>query len=117
MLLKFNHPSLETMARVPHRLLHKVGNMWAVEHPEEGCECMVIHSLRYAPWVGYNQIQGVAACDHCKVEEFMPCPAVRTEQEGWVMMDVGGIAGDLKRFGDQHQNCAKPVHETAEKSD
>ena len=96
--------------KVDHRLKGKLPNgAWLVEHPAD-CECQMIHSVSHAPWVSYDQMHGYLRCDHCKAEEFAPCPAVKSKVfSRTVKMAVEAIADQIWRWQLKHENCPKPA--------
>ena len=96
--------------KVDHFIKGKLGpGKWLVEHPID-CECQVIHSVRHAPHVSYNQMTGVLACDHCKATEDAPCPAVKNKVfSRTVKMNVEAIADQIWRFQLRHEGCQAPA--------
>jgi hypothetical protein len=92
--------------KVDHFIKGKLGSgKFLVEHPDD-CECQVIHSVRHAPWVSYDQMHGVLACDHCKAKEDAPCPAVKNKVfSRTVRMNVEAIADQIWRWQLKHENC------------
>lgn len=105
MLIKVN--SIAATDPTPHTLGPKQKNgTYLVQHPAEGCECMIVYSVHHAPWVSYNGMSGRLFCDRCKAEALVPLPAVR---ENWfskkVLMNFQAIEDDLFKFQLKHESC------------
>lgn len=98
------------------RVIHKLGKkiapgVWNVIHPLN-CECQMIHTVAHARWINYNQMDGIAKCDHCGSELSLPCPAVKDRiYSRKVWMDVSAIADDLWVFQLRHENCPPSAQE------
>lgn len=103
---------------VEHRLGKKIApGVWRVIHPLN-CECQMIHTVRHARWINYNQLEGIIRCDHCSREESLPCPAVRDRiLSRRVWMDAKAIARDLWNFQIKHENCPVPPEESPDPND
>lgn len=96
--------------REPHKLGRRiVDGRYEVKHPPH-CECMMLHSVKHAPWITYDQMDGVIACDHCKTRVDMPCPAIRDRKSTrTIYMDLSALEDDLWKFQLKHENCPAPV--------
>lgn len=94
----------------PHKIMATLPDgKYVVKHPE-GCECMMLHSVKHAPWVTYDQMDGVISCDHCKTKVDMPCPAVRDRKSSrTIRMDLLALEDDLFKFQIKHENCPAPA--------
>lgn len=94
--------------RVSHRLMGK--NL--VAH-SDGCGCDFVRSVRHAPWVTYNLVDGILTCVRCNEKQILPTPSVRVRPMDKsckeVYMDHDAIADELNRFKDTHQNCESPT--------
>lgn len=105
------------LRREPHRLGKSVGDgKFHVQHPAS-CECMMLHSVKHAPWVTYDQMNGVIACDHCKTSVNLPCPAVRDRKASkTVYMDLQALESDLWYFQLKHEACPAPAEPSEDKA-
>lgn len=105
------------LRKAEHRLKGKLpGGKWLIEHPED-CECRMLHSVKHAPWVSYDQMHGVLACDHCKVTVDLPCPAIKSKVLSRVVkMALDAIEDDIWRFQLIHENCPEPAPPALEPS-
>jgi hypothetical protein len=94
--------------RVAHRLMGK--NL--VAH-SDGCGCDFVRSVRHAPWVTYNLVDGILTCIRCKDTIILPTPSIRVRPRDKnckeVYMDHDAIADELNRFKDTHQDCEEPT--------
>lgn len=106
MLIKRPSEKVFGSYKADHTVTGRLGDgKWTVQHPDD-CECQMIHSVSHAPWVSYDQMKGVLACDHCKASEDAPCPAVRNKVfSKTVKMNVEAIADQIWRWQLRHENC------------
>lgn len=73
------------------------------------CGCDFVRTVRYAPWITYNMMDGVLSCSKCGTTEFVPTPHVKASRfdmdDTEVYMDHEAIVDDLNRFKIKHQDC------------
>ncbi len=95
-----------------HRLTKRLGNgKYRVEHPP-GCECQLLHTVKHARWITYDQMDGLLSCDHCGLVVDMPCPAIRYRVlSRTVKMDLAALEADLWAFQVKHEGCPPKIEE------
>lgn len=89
------------MTKTKHQL---VGKNLVAHH--KNCGCDFLRTVKHAPWITYDMMDGVVTCDRCRDSQFLPTPSVRINW--WsrdVFLDHDAIAGDLNRFKEKHENC------------
>lgn len=105
-LIKTPGESIGRSRRKPHRIKGSVGlGRYLVEHPPD-CECQMLHSVKHAPWIIYNQMSGDLSCRNCGTTINMPCPSVRDKvNTKTVYMDLKALEDDLWNFQLKHEGC------------